>query len=1310
MGSWGSSSSLGRRAILASSICLALLAVIAPAAVADSVLCESGSGADACSNPKGAAVDHTEDLLYIADDGNLRVDVFEVDGTFLRAFGWNVAPDAAPGDTASDQFEICTTSCQAGSSGAGPGQFKALSGIAIDNDPASTAFRDVYVFDRTNGRLQRFHPSGEFVGTFGTPGGNAGQFGSSDRIALGPGGIVHVGGQDAEGRSRVQKFNHLGELIGVIPLVRNECDEGKSSNLVPVNSGIPGLAVDSGGNFYVAFNGAEPPAIGTRKYGPGGDLFDGCIPIHRSLNIQTITLSGDDSLFVGDSTGSDEGGETAIYEYNSGGVLFRVFYGDGTLRSRPISLVPYGTDGVFAVEGLGARRVLHVSFPDPGPVVHPDPNLTKAIPIASTWAVLNTRINPEGKGSTYRFEYVDDATCQEDIDDLGPGHCFDRAMSTTEASLALGTTPSFAPPLFRLSMASAQVGCLEPENPPQVSCLTPETVYHFRAVAKNPDGENTGPESSFETRISPEILDTWSTNVGVDSAFVHAEVDPVGIPASGRFEYVEEAAYLKDLAELGPGHGFDHAASSDPIDFGSGEGPTVRGVQLHSLKPGTAYRYRVVVENSFRSAVGPERSFKTFLSPSGPKSCPNDSFRTGLSAHLPDCRVYEMVSPVDKEGGEIAVNSIHSGVPAEHNQSAAEVPAGGRGLTYSSNRAFGDSISAPFTSQYMASRHLAGDPEEGWRSHGISPRREGRNFLVGLGPGLDTQYKAFSEDLRYGWLRSDSEPPLESEPPLPIPGFANLYRRENESETYEAICPVEPPKEEREAYVPEPQGFSADGGTTVFRANDKLTTNASSKKGIYQLYGCAEGNLRLISMLPSGNASGNNSSAGTRLGTRGDHREDSLHNAVSADASRVYWTDSGAAERDPGKIYLRENPFSEEAECASATAPCTTAVSASVGGAGSSEPALFWTAATDGGRAIFSFTQGPLVGNLYEFGASGAKPAELIAAGVLGVVGASEDATRVYFVSTKAVAAGAQAGKANLYLHEAGKGGGPVLVAVLPAVTNSGNCIVQQAPFRHCTRSSADGEWLVFMSADPLTGYDNTDAVSGKADTEVFLYDASAKAGAAQLLCVSCNPSGGRPAGQAQIPPWANSFYAPRLLSADGRRLFFESFDALVPQDTNGALDVYQWQEAGKGTCDTADHDYFAQNGGCLGLISSGKSPRDSSFLDASADGSDVFIKTAASLLPQDPGLIDIYDARIGGGFPLPPDPKPPCEGEACQSPPAPPQASAPSSSAFSGPGNPKPRCPKGKRRVRRAGKVRCLKPKKGKQRRRRAPQRGVGR
>ena len=64
--------------------------------------------------------------------------------------------------------------------------------------------------------------------------------------------------------------------------------------------------------------------------------------------------------------------------------------------------------------------------------------------------------------------------------------------------------------------------------------------------------------------------------------------------------------------------------------------------------------------------------------------------------------------------------------------------------------------------------------------------------------------------------------------------------------------------------------------------------------------------------------------------------------------------------------------------------------------------------------------------------------------------------------------------------------------------------------------------------------------------------------------------------------------------------------------------------------------------------------------IDATPSGSDVFIKTASSLLPQDPGLVDIYDAREGGGLPLPPPPPPPCEGEACQGPLNPPNDADP--------------------------------------------------
>jgi hypothetical protein len=129
----------------------------------------------------------------------------------------------------------------------------------------------------------------------------------------------------------------------------------------------------------------------------------------------------------------------------------------------------------------------------------------------------------------------------------------------------------------------------------------------------------------------------------------------------------------------------------------------------------------------------------------------------------------------------------------------------------------------------------------------------------------------------------------------------------------------------------------------------------------------------------------------------------------------------------------------------------------------------------------------------------------------------------------------------------------------------------------------------------------------------------------------------------------------------------------LLPTDTNGKIDVYEWEAPGTGTCAEGGVGYSAQNEGCLSLISSGKSPVSSSLLDASPEGRDVFFTTGSSLLSYDPGSIDIYDAREGGGLPPPPTPARPCEGEACQSPPPPPAEVTSASEAFSGQGNPVP-------------------------------------
>jgi hypothetical protein len=246
-------------------------------------------------------------------------------------------------------------------------------------------------------------------------------------------------------------------------------------------------------------------------------------------------------------------------------------------------------------------------------------------------------------------------------------------------------------------------------------------------------------------------------------------------------------------------------------------------------------------------------------------------------------------------------------------------------------------------------------------------------------------------------------------------------------------------------------------------------------------------------------------------------------------------------------------------------------------------------------------------------------------------------------------------------------------------------------PILNQTRVSPDGRHLAFMSnsaaLSDAVGYDNTDVATGKPDFQVYRYDAEAE----ELTCVSCNPSGARPRGEllggpyaplerkftnspdlraaASIPTHEHDNYASRIISDDGSRLFFHSDEALLPRDTNGLQDVYQWQAAGTGSCDSDDVDFYEQNDGCVYLISSGRDGAKSEFVDADPSGDEVYFTTGEGLDPRDPGLRDIYAAKIGGGFPIP-QTTAPCEGEACQSPPPPPEFGNPSSSTFEGFGN----------------------------------------
>jgi len=237
------------------------------------------------------------------------------------------------------------------------------------------------------------------------------------------------------------------------------------------------------------------------------------------------------------------------------------------------------------------------------------------------------------------------------------------------------------------------------------------------------------------------------------------------------------------------------------------------------------------------------------------------------------------------------------------------------------------------------------------------------------------------------------------------------------------------------------------------------------------------------------------------------------------------------------------------------------------------------------------------------------------------------------------------------------------------------------------TRATPDGEAFVFQSHAQLTAYDNG------GHGEIYRYEPAAAPGS-QLICVSCDPSGAPASGDAMlqsflVSPSSALTLIPNLTD-DGAALFFESPDRLLPEDANGATDVYEWKAQGAGSCKRA--------GGCMALISSGQGESDSFLYGMSADGHDVFFETREKLVGADIlGSTSIYDARTLGGIPDPPA-KAPCQGDACQgSGSAPPVLQSPASAALRAGGNTsgeegKPRCAKGQRKVRRAGKTRCVK------------------
>lgn len=698
---------------------------------------------------------------------------------------------------------------------------------------------------------------------------------------------------------------------------------------------------------------------------------------------------------------------------------------------------------------------------------------------------------------------------------------------------------------------------------------------------------------------SPEIHTTYVDRVTASSVVIHGEINPNGLSTSFRAEYLTEAAYRANLEAVPPRSGFSDATLSPVKGVGTGVNDVPVFLELSKLAPATTYRYRLVATNSSGATPGPERGF-------GTEEATN-------AVRVLDRRGWEMVSPVDKNGGAI------QGFGENFGGGVLQASADGEALTYSSADSFGEAPQgAPAASQYLARRGPGG-----WATENITiPLLSGS-----YGDSPDgVPYQLFALDLSRGLLSngercrgSDGECPVLN-PPLPgtgaPAGYRDYYLRSNLTGGFQSV--LDEAAVEETALGPEQfelrfAGASPDLAHVVLSSCAALTADAVEVAAVggcdpeaQNLYEWSGGGLALINLRPGDTAG----TPGASLAARAA--------AVSADGSRVYWV--GEASPGPDEvIYLRE-------------AGQTELLPGSAGG-------TFQTASSDGRFAFFVDAGGHL--RRYD-AASGLSTDLTPGGGVLGVLGASGGGSRVYYLSG-----------AGLFLWDDG------VTTKVAATAGAGN----YPPATGTARVTPAGSHLAFISTAELTGYESNGA------SEVFLYGPPPGGGAPELTCVSCNPTGERPQGGSSIAgaiangddDGSTQVYKPRALSNDGSRVFFDSDDVLVSTDTNNRQDVYEWEATGAGDC--------TREGGCVALISSGRSSEPSTFVDASADGSDAFFLTDSSLVPADPGSFDLYDAREGGGFAVPLAPIP-CNGDACQALPEAPEDPTPGTQVGSS-GNP---------------------------------------
>jgi hypothetical protein len=1100
---------------------------------------------------------------------------------------------------------------------------------------------------------------------------------STDPLDLSAGDVYVYGGYQQES---LQKFNAAGEPVDWESFKGSEsCGCGVSGN--EIFFAIPGpdaVAVDpANGDIWVAGGDVQGQGgQGVREFSPGGEL------------IREVT--GDEAPGLGEGRGFN-GGEKATpisglaVDPTNGDLLVSLvnahdegvvdeFDAEGTFLGQITEAEGEPLRGAFglAVDSHGDLYVVNHNTvgeevgQSGGPHVVDEFEaghfVPRVRPVAATQrkqssAVLNgfvdpeSDLNPEKEGITdCQFEYVSETAFQKTgFEELSSG----------------GKAPCEHPDAGEIPRNNAET----PVHALVSGHIESGVTYRYRlsvTVGGKLGGSLDSAAAVFTAAHAPHISATAASDVTSTFAQLSAYIDPLGSDTTYQFQYLPEEQFKRN------GESFAGAAVAPTAlaDIGSGgeAGDLVEAVgeQVGGLEPATTYRFRVVASNEAGVSEGEATG--------GGEVAHVFTTEPAVSVGLPDGRAYELVTPPDKEGAEdmFGEASFNLGASSES----------GDQFLLETRAAFG-SFPGSGVSVYVFSRHpVAGHPgEEEWGYTSLtSPVLGEQNLDLGVGAIEPVAFSKVAVNDTVGAPASEAGIALTSLVGVPGGPYTTLHTDQFTHEVLHGGIARGFPWERTEVI-----GASRDLGVVVVRSDNpalveggRCQADVCSEPLLPNLYVWAGGEFGRLAVQSDGEPIG---SCGAALGSGriGVEQEDADDGAVSADGSKVFFTapilpDEVEDRRLEGVKGCTSKTGENQAELYMRSGEETIEVSAPEEGATehrAAHEAVFFGASEDGSRVFFT-SEGELTANdkgihdmeLYEYdtetgkltrvsaGDSGDAAGDVVplgqskgesGTGFLKDVVVSSDGSHVYFVARGVLAPANAEGKTpvegeeNLYVYDTQTG--------RTAFIAKGNgSVAELDEYATPPETTPDGRFLLFQGG-----------MLGRGSPQLYRYDA----GTEGLACVSCGP--GFSSGVALVVPLAigdavEEKFPAHAIAEDGS-VFFNTEASLVPQDTNGVLDVYEWHE------------------GEISLLSSGQDPLPSDFLGASPNGANVFFGTHARLVPADTsGGGNVYDARVCTAsepcIAAAPAREGLCEGDACSHPAAAPSDATPASATFTGPGD----------------------------------------